>query len=90
MALFVSYIGRGYNGMQRNPGVKSIEGDLIVALWKAGAITEECRDRLDKVDGVSWNGLCLGCLSVCLSGLSVCLSVNTYIFIYQHYSTATI
>ena len=35
--------------MQKNPGVRSIEEDLIVALSKAGTITDECREKLDKV-----------------------------------------
>ncbi|XP_062511886.1 pseudouridylate synthase 1 homolog [Corticium candelabrum] len=50
VALFLSYIGSGYNGMQKNPGVRSIEEDLIVALSKAGTITDECREKLDKMN----------------------------------------
>jgi tRNA pseudouridine38-40 synthase len=50
VALFVSYVGRGYNGMQKNPGVKTIEEDLIEALWRAGAVAEEWKERLDKMN----------------------------------------
>ncbi|KAJ7534206.1 hypothetical protein O6H91_13G083800 [Diphasiastrum complanatum] len=40
IALFVAYCGVGYQGMQRNPGAVTIEGDLEEALFKAGAIAE--------------------------------------------------
>ncbi|XP_031484162.1 uncharacterized protein LOC116253478 [Nymphaea colorata] len=40
IALFLAYCGVGYQGMQRNPGAKTIEGDLELALLKAGAIPE--------------------------------------------------
>ena len=48
-ALLLSYSGKDYKGMQRNPGVKTIEEDLIQALHAAGAITEEMRDNLGKL-----------------------------------------
>ena len=48
-ALLLSYSGKDYKGMQRNPGVKTIEEDLIQALYTAGAITEEMRDNLGKL-----------------------------------------
>lgn len=48
-ALLLSYSGKDYKGMQRNPGVKTIEEDLIQALYAAGAITEEMRDNLGKL-----------------------------------------
>lgn len=41
VALFFAYIGAGYQGMQRNPGAKTIEGELELALHKAGAITKD-------------------------------------------------
>jgi len=33
------YVGKNYYGMQRNPGMKTIEEDLITALLKADLIT---------------------------------------------------
>ncbi|XP_028391242.1 tRNA pseudouridine synthase A-like isoform X2 [Dendronephthya gigantea] len=39
--LLLSYCGKGYNGMQRNPGVRTIEEDLTNALLKARAISED-------------------------------------------------
>ena len=33
----------------RNPGVRTIEEDLIQAVYKAGAISEDMRDNLGKV-----------------------------------------
>ncbi|XP_018351149.1 PREDICTED: tRNA pseudouridine synthase A, mitochondrial isoform X2 [Trachymyrmex septentrionalis] len=40
-AMLLSYIGKDYYGMQRNPGIKTIEEDLITALLKADLITKE-------------------------------------------------
>ena len=51
-AVFLVYLGNGYQGMQRNPGVKSIEEDLFNAMAKAGAISEknaECEKSFQKV-----------------------------------------
>lgn len=48
-ALLLSFSGKDYKGMQRNPGVKTIEEDLIQALYAAEAITEEMRDNLGKL-----------------------------------------
>ncbi|XP_031570199.1 tRNA pseudouridine synthase A-like [Actinia tenebrosa] len=42
-ALLLSYCGAGYNGMQINPGVNTIEEELINALYKAKTITEDCK-----------------------------------------------
>lgn len=39
-AIFLVYLGHKYQGMQRNPGVKSIEDELFQAMCKAGAISE--------------------------------------------------
>jgi tRNA pseudouridine38-40 synthase len=47
--LIMSYCGKGYMGMQRNPGVPTIEEALMQALWKAGAIPENHRDNLGKL-----------------------------------------
>ncbi|XP_057862544.2 tRNA pseudouridine synthase 1 isoform X1 [Cryptomeria japonica] len=41
IAILVVYCGVGYQGMQKNPGAKTIEGDLEEALFKAGAISED-------------------------------------------------
>jgi tRNA pseudouridine38-40 synthase len=40
VALFLAYVGHGYQGMQRNPGAKSIEDELFKALHAAGAIAD--------------------------------------------------
>jgi len=44
-ALFLSYVGHGYQGMQRNPGVKTIEDDLFKAITEAGGISEANSDE---------------------------------------------
>ncbi|KAJ0172077.1 hypothetical protein K1T71_012050 [Dendrolimus kikuchii] len=41
MALLLGYCGVDYYGMQRNPGVRTIEEDLLKALWEAKYITED-------------------------------------------------
>jgi len=38
-AMLLGYVGKDYYGMQRNPGMKTIEEDLITALLKADLIT---------------------------------------------------
>eukprot|EP00899_Mesostigma_viride_P012429 jgi/Mesvir1/21187/Mv08647-RA.1 len=38
--MYLSYVGAGYHGMQRTPGTKTIEGDLIDAFLKSGAVAE--------------------------------------------------
>lgn len=50
IAIFVAYCGVGYQGMQKNPGAKTIEGDLEEALFKAGAISEDQYGDPRKVD----------------------------------------
>ncbi|KAG5324321.1 TRUA synthase, partial [Pseudoatta argentina] len=40
-AILLGYVGKDYYGMQRNPGMKTIEEDLITALLKADLITKE-------------------------------------------------
>eukprot|EP00898_Chlorokybus_atmophyticus_P009005 jgi/Chlat1/9105/Chrsp97S08383 len=40
VAVFISYLGAGYSGMQRNPGCKTIEGELERAFRDAGAIAQ--------------------------------------------------
>lgn len=41
IVLMLSYCGQTYLGMQKNPGTKTIEDDLLKALLKAGYIDEE-------------------------------------------------
>ncbi|KAG6445536.1 tRNA pseudouridine synthase A isoform X2 [Manduca sexta] len=41
MAMLLGYCGVDYFGMQRNPGVRTIEEDLLKALYEAKYITEE-------------------------------------------------
>ncbi|XP_042436244.1 tRNA pseudouridine synthase A-like [Zingiber officinale] len=38
VAIFLGYCGAGYQGMQKNPGARTIEGDLEEALFLAGAV----------------------------------------------------
>ncbi|CAL4087775.1 unnamed protein product, partial [Meganyctiphanes norvegica] len=40
-ALLLSYSGKGYLGMQRNPGFRTIEDDLLQAMNKADLMNEE-------------------------------------------------
>lgn len=40
-AMLLGYVGKDYYGMQRNPGMKTIEEDLITAILKADLITKE-------------------------------------------------
>uniref|UniRef100_A0A0D6QW55 Pseudouridine synthase I TruA alpha/beta domain-containing protein n=2 Tax=Araucaria cunninghamii TaxID=56994 RepID=A0A0D6QW55_ARACU len=50
IAILVAYCGVGYQGMQRNPGAKTIEGDLEEALFKAGAISQDMYGHPRMVD----------------------------------------
>lgn len=52
IALFFGYNGDGYQGMQRNPGAKTIEDDLESAIVKAGGIAESNAGDFNKVH---WN-----------------------------------
>ncbi|KAK9813288.1 hypothetical protein WJX72_011914 [[Myrmecia] bisecta] len=49
VALHLAYVGEGYLGMQRNPGCKTIEGDLFDALHKSGCISDENAADFNKV-----------------------------------------
>ncbi|XP_011871259.1 PREDICTED: tRNA pseudouridine synthase A, mitochondrial-like isoform X1 [Vollenhovia emeryi] len=40
-AMLLGYVGKDYYGMQRNPGMKTIEEDLVAALLKANLITAQ-------------------------------------------------
>ncbi|KAE8244616.1 hypothetical protein A4X13_0g6437 [Tilletia indica] len=41
VAVFFGYCGIGYNGLQINPGVKTIEGDIFEAFCKVGAVSKD-------------------------------------------------
>ncbi|XP_023741439.1 tRNA pseudouridine synthase 1 isoform X2 [Lactuca sativa] len=50
IAILFAYCGVGYQGMQKNPGAKTIEGDLEEALFFSGAVPEQdrgCPKRFD-------------------------------------------
>ncbi|XP_012671242.1 tRNA pseudouridine synthase A isoform X2 [Clupea harengus] len=52
VVLLMAYSGKGYYGMQRNPGsaqFKTIEDDLVTALLKAGCIPENHKDDMKKM-----------------------------------------
>ncbi|KAG0349237.1 tRNA pseudouridine synthase 1 [Podila humilis] len=49
IALMLGYCGTGYQGMQVNPGAKSIEGELFKAMVKAGAVSKDNADDIKKV-----------------------------------------
>lgn len=51
MAILVGYLGAGYQGLQRNPGVKTIEAELENAICEAGGIDEFNAHSFQKV---SW------------------------------------
>ncbi|KAK4351795.1 hypothetical protein RND71_027313 [Anisodus tanguticus] len=47
IAIFFAYCGVGYQGMQKNPGAKTIEGDLEEAFYQAGGVPDhdKCQPR---------------------------------------------
>lgn len=45
VAVFLAYVGHGYQGMQRNPGARTIEDELFRALHAAGAISDVNNDE---------------------------------------------
>lgn len=52
VVLLMSYSGKGYYGMQRNPGTsqfRTIEDDLVTALIKSGCIPENHGDDMKKM-----------------------------------------
>ncbi|KAK9129342.1 hypothetical protein Sjap_009829 [Stephania japonica] len=49
-AVFLAYCGVGYQGMQKNPGAKTIEGDLEEALYQANAVSEVDRGNPKRYD----------------------------------------
>ncbi|KAK6939028.1 Pseudouridine synthase I, TruA, alpha/beta domain [Dillenia turbinata] len=50
IAIFFAYCGLGYQGMQKNPGAKTIEGDLEEALYLSGAVPEQDRGQPKRYD----------------------------------------
>ncbi|KAJ0255908.1 U_synth_1 domain-containing protein [Hirschfeldia incana] len=50
VAIILAFCGVGYLGMQRNPGAKTIEGELEEALFHAGAVSEIDRGKPKQYD----------------------------------------
>ncbi|WVZ83749.1 hypothetical protein U9M48_030856 [Paspalum notatum var. saurae] len=50
VAILLGYYGAGYQGMQKNPGARTIEGDLEEALYQAGAVPEADRGAPQRYD----------------------------------------
>ncbi|XP_039020026.1 tRNA pseudouridine synthase A-like [Hibiscus syriacus] len=50
IAMFFAYCGVGYQGMQKNLGAKTIEGDLEEALFLSGAVPEQDRGNPKRYD----------------------------------------
>ncbi|OVA16001.1 Pseudouridine synthase I [Macleaya cordata] len=50
IAIFFAYCGVGYQGMQKNPGAKTIEADLEEALYQSGAVPEPDRGNPKRFD----------------------------------------
>lgn len=50
IAIFFAYCGVGYQGMQKNPGAKTIEGDLEEVLFHSGAVPEHDRGNPKRYD----------------------------------------
>ncbi|XP_058754128.1 uncharacterized protein LOC131627305 [Vicia villosa] len=50
VAIFFAYCGVGYQGMQKNPGAKTIEGELEEALYVSGAVPEQDRGLSKRYD----------------------------------------
>ena len=49
VALVFGYVGKGYNGMQRNPGVRTIEDEMESAIHAAGGISDSNKGDFSKV-----------------------------------------
>ncbi|XP_066598450.1 pseudouridylate synthase 1 homolog [Prorops nasuta] len=49
-AIMLGYLGKDYYGMQRNPGMKTIEEDLINSLFRANLITQEAFDCIQTIN----------------------------------------
>lgn len=49
-ALMMGYLGKDYYGMQRNPHVRTIEEDLIGALFKAKLIDDDAFETIQNAN----------------------------------------
>ncbi|BES98933.1 tRNA pseudouridine synthase [Nesidiocoris tenuis] len=49
-AILICYNGKGYLGLQRNPGRKTIEEDLLAAWLKVGVVTDEIYNNPRAID----------------------------------------
>lgn len=49
-AMMLSYLGKNYYGMQRNPGFNTIEEELIKAMLKADLITSEAFETIQSIN----------------------------------------
>lgn len=49
-AILLGYLGKDYYGMQKNPGMKTIEEDLITALLKADLINTDHFDNIRSIN----------------------------------------
>lgn len=50
VSIFFAYLGVGYQGMQKNPGAKTIEGDLEEALYLSKSVPEQDRNSPKRYD----------------------------------------
>ncbi|XP_004507719.1 uncharacterized protein [Cicer arietinum] len=50
VAILFAYCGVGYQGMQKNPGAKTIEGEIEEALYVSGAVPEQDRGMSKRYD----------------------------------------
>jgi tRNA pseudouridine38-40 synthase len=49
VAMYFAYLGVGYHGMQRNPGVWSVEDELEKAISAAGGISADNKGDFSKI-----------------------------------------
>ena len=71
IAMFLSYCGGGFQGMQKNPGAITIEGELEKALIRSGAMPDNYGDNPRTVDWMRAARTDKGVSAVCqvVSGL---------------------
>lgn len=48
-AMMLGYLGKDYHGMQRNPGMNTIEEELIKAMFKAELINSEAFETIQSI-----------------------------------------
>lgn len=67
--MYLAYVGHGFQGMQRNPGARTIEDELFRALHRAGAISDANADENGFIKaracGVLHTAACTGSCSQC-------------------------